>query len=271
MPSLQPGQFSFKSICHLGQGGLGSVDLIEITATNGSHPVGTLLARKQLTAQWANDPGAQQRFDREIQLLKAMHHPGIVTCQGESLPASPRFYVMPYFQATLRSRLNSGWRATLPEAVLLGHALASALDYAHNATHAHRDIKPDNVLLHADGAPVLSDWGLGQFIHAQSKVLNLTMGGPLGTAYYCPLEQWASGKGGIPGDVYSLGMTLAEIATPGLPIPIASVGQGIHTPVFQPGPGAANRFNALISKMTQLVASKRHQSMAAVTMELAAV
>jgi serine/threonine protein kinase len=266
MPLL-PGQFTIQPLRTIGEGGLGIVDIVQVVASNQSHPVGTQLARKRLNAQWASEPGAQQRFEREIQLLASMSHPSIVSLQGVSLPGGERSYFMPYYPATLRSQLNNAVRYPLTAVASLGHTVAHALAHAHGLGYTHRDIKPDNILLDARGNPVISDWGLGQFIHKHSKVLNLTRGGPMGTEYYCSLEQWASGKGGVPGDVYSLGMTLAEVAL-GSPARIAAVGMGIQNDIFPSNTVAGQRFNILAKKMTSIVPTQRHSTMLEVAADL---
>lgn len=266
MPLL-PGQFTLTPIRPLGEGGLGVVDLVQVIASNQSHPVGTQLARKRLTARWALDPQMQERFEREISLLRTMSHPNIVSLEGESLPGGERSYFMPYYPDTLRRQLNAAVPQTLAQTASLGHSLAHALEYAHGLGFTHRDIKPDNILLRSNGTPVLSDWGLGQFIHQHSKVLNLTRGGPMGTGYYCSLEQWATGKGGIPGDVYSLGMTLAEVAAGG-PVPIQAIGLGIQTDVVPQLLPGAGHFNAVVRKMTSMVATQRYATMGEVARAL---
>jgi serine/threonine protein kinase len=265
--ALLPGQFLIASIGLLGEGGLGVVDLVRVTDSNQAHPIGTQLARKRLNARWALEPQAQERFEREIQLLRTMSHPNIVALEGESLPGGERSYFMPHYPATLRSQLNDRVVHSLSQVAALGHAVAHALDYAHDLGFTHRDIKPDNILLTYDGTPVLSDWGLGQFIHQHSKVLNLTRGGPMGTEYYCSLEQWATGKGGIPGDVYSLGMTLAEVAT-GRPVAIPAIGLGIQVDVVSPHLPGARQFNAIVRKMTSVTPTHRHATMVDVAREL---
>lgn len=257
---VQPGRFWFKSLRKIGEGGLGIVDVVEVTDSYYAYPIGTRLARKRLNSQWASEPGAQQRFEREIEMLGKMRHPNIVALAGVSLPDGDRSYFMPYYPSSLRAELNKGTSFPLSRIASLGTTITQALGYAHGLGYTHRDIKPDNILMDAGGNAIVSDWGLGQFIHKHSKVLNLTRGGPMGTEYYCSLEQWASGKGGIPGDVYSLGMTLAELAL-GAPAPLQLPGMGIQKDVVTAKTAAGRAFNALIRKMTSMAPAERHASM----------
>lgn len=270
--TLLPGQFMIRPIRVIGEGGLGIVDEVEVVDSNQSHPVGTRLARKRLGAKWANDPGAQNRFKREIEMLRTMGHPNIVSLEGVNLPGSERYYVMPCFQrGSLRSWLLAGGRFVSALQVCRFVALiADALAYAHSKNFIHRDLKPENILLSDQGQPVVADWGLGQFVHLHSKVLDLTKGGPMGTHYYCSLEQWSHGRCDQTGDVYSLGVVLAELAA-GRALPIAPVGSGIREDVVTGGGRFAQHFNATVRRMTALVPAARFQSIAEVAATLRAI
>lgn len=269
--SLQRGEFWIESVREIGVGGLGRVDEVVVTASHGSHPVGTRLARKRLNATWALNPGAQVRFEREIEMLGQMNHPNIVGLSGVSLAGQPRFYVMPVYPRSLRTAMIGGsYFSTVQEIARFGAKLADALRYAHALNFIHRDLKPENILLDGADDPVLADWGLGQFIHQHSKVLDLTRGGPMGTFHYCSAEQWAQGRCEVTGDVYSLGVILAELgarkATP-MPFPGAGI---TNDPVLGDTP-AITKFNFLIRKMTMLMANQRPQTMTQVLAELSAI
>ena len=260
-PNLAPGQFRIAPIRVIGEGGLGIVDEVEVVASNMSHPSGTRLARKRLSQKWANDPGARGRFEREIDMLQTMRHPNIVSLAGVSLPGGERWYVMPLFQrGSLRTWLQAGGRfATVQQVAGFIATVAGALSYAHSMNFIHRDIKPENILLSDSGGPVVADWGLGQFVHLHSKVLDLTRGGPMGTHYYCSLEQWASGRCEQTGDVYSLGVVLAELAA-GRALPISPIGAGIQDAVVGGSSAVVQNFNATIRRMTAMLPSARFQS-----------
>lgn len=268
--SLLPNQFTIRPVRLIGEGGLGTVDEVEVIASNMSHPVGTRLARKRLSAKWIADAGAKERFEREISMLSTMNHPNVVSLEGTSLPAFERFYVMPCFQrGSLRSWLQAGGRfQTVSQVAAFVATIAEALQYAHSMNFIHRDLKPENILLTDEGRPVIADWGLGQFVHLHSKVLDLTRGGPMGTHYYCSLEQWSTGRCDQTGDIYSLGVVLAELAA-GRALPIAPVGWGIQQDIVAAGPDIlAQRFNNAIRKMTAFAPTARFQSMAEVSAEL---
>jgi len=261
-PRLLPGQFTIRPVADLGAGGLGAVDEVVVTASRESHPVGARLARKRLNARWMNDPGAQARFDREIEILGTLTHHHIVSLQGVGIPGQPSWYVMPLFRrGSLRNALVAGRRfERLSDLAIFAAKIAEALAYAHSLGFVHRDLKPENILLDGDDEPVLADWGLGQFIHRHSKVLDLTRGGPMGSQYYCSLEQWCTGRCDPTGDIYSLGVVLAELAF-GSPLPITPVGSGMHVDVLTPTSWARREFNTVIRAMTAVHPAARVQTM----------
>jgi serine/threonine protein kinase len=270
---LAPGQFRFQyvSTVPIGQGGLGRVFRVRIIASNsGELPVGSEWAIKSLNEKWNHHPEMRERFEREIGALKRMSHQNIVTCRGENLPGAERFYLMPLFASSVRKFIASGgFRGNWRSVASMGAVIADALHYAHVQGFIHRDLKPDNILFNANGPLVVADWGLGYFVHKHSQVLqHLTVGG-MGTAYYCSVEQWATGKCDCRGDAYSLGMTLDEWVT-GQQRNI-EVGAGITIASVSDVSAGARRFNSAIAAMTARAKAARPASLAIVAAELRAI
>lgn len=264
---LPSGQFQFKVVRELGKGGLGTVDEVEITASNCSYPLGLRLARKRLHPTWAKNPKMAERFEREITALRGMNHPHILSYKGENLHgAQERYYFMPVYPRSARQYLDARGGTAWLNVADFGATLADALAYAHQCGHTHRDLKPENILLTDKNTPIIADWGLGYFVHQYSVVLlRLTVAG-MGTEYYCSGEQWQTGKCSASGDVYSLGMTLAELAT-GAREGLAFPGEGVRRAIVAGSPGA-EQFSLVIKNMTAMAPSARLQSMTQVATEL---
>lgn len=267
---LLPGQFWIErvGIGPIGSGGLGRVYRVRVVRSRApTMPVGSEWAAKYLNEKWTRHPEARARFEREIAALHRMTHPNIVACFGENLPGGERFYIMPLFSSSVRRSIAAKGRLTDWRPVAAwGAILADALHYAHGMGFVHRDLKPDNILFNPGDQLTIADWGLGYFVHRESKVLqHLTRGG-LGTEYYCSNEQWVTGKCDARGDIYSLGMTLDEWVT-GRQRPIR-VGDGLGSDCVHTTSPGARHFNALLRCMTQRSREHRPASMAWVSAEL---
>jgi len=266
--TIAPGTCLFKSIRELGTGGLGTVDLIEITRTNQYLPVGSQWARKQLNQKFKGNPVAQERFNREIDAIKRMNHPAIISFKGENMPGKERFYAMPYYKGSLRDYIRANKNGAYWKDVAgFASSIADALHHAHQNGFYHRDIKPENILLNTNNTPVVSDWGLGYFVHQNSLVLDLTLGG-IGTLYYCSAEQWNTGKCTESGDIYSLGVVIAEACRGANRIAINRPGDGITVNVVSPVSPAEQQFNDLLKWMTAFQSHARPQTMDVVKREL---
>src|SRR4029077_20289152 len=123
------------------------------------------------------------------------------------------FYVMPYVQGeSLRGRLTREVQLPVVDAVRIAVEIAGALDYAHRHGVIHRDIKPDNVLLH-DGRPLVADFGIAlAWSHGDGRTRITKSGVSLGTPHYMSPEQAAGEQHLDPrADTYALGVVLYEI------------------------------------------------------------
>src|SRR5262249_2405745 len=99
------------------------------------------------------------------------------------------------------------------EAASLVQTLARAVHYMHQRGILHRDLKPNNVLLTADGTPKITDFGLAKLMDQDGSATRTEM--LLGTPNYMAPEQAAGDTGaiGVPADIYSLGAILYQLLT----------------------------------------------------------
>ena len=152
------------------------------------------------------------RFVDEARLLARLNHPNIVRVYEAFEALGTAYYVMPYIEAQELHKVipteavNEAWLLPILKSVL------GALDYLHAQNLLHRDLKPGNILLQADGTPILIDFGTARALQTERSA---TM---VGTPGYTPIEQiTAHGKLGPWTDVYALGATCYRVITGQLP------------------------------------------------------
>ena len=154
---------------------------------------------------------AADRFLREIRYAGQLDHPHIAPVLDSGEDDYLLWYAMPFFHGeTLRDALRRERMLPVGKVAAIGAEVLEALGHAHAHGLAHRDIKPDNILLAPEGA-VLVDLGIARAI-AQSEEDRVTRSGfVVGTEEYMSPEQ-AEGSPDIDGrtDLYSLGVVLFE-------------------------------------------------------------
>ncbi|HEX5503420.1 MAG TPA: protein kinase [Thermomicrobiales bacterium] len=169
------------------------------------------VAVKILLPQLSEDPAFLAGFAREAQQVARLEHPHILPVYDYGQIEDTAYLVMPYVDGgTLRQRLRAGPRLTLDETGDLLRQAAAALDYAHGLNVVHRDVKPDNMLLHHGGRHLLlADFGIAKVLSA-SSVQSLSRS--VGTIAYMAPEQFR-GQISRAVDIYALGCVLYQMLT----------------------------------------------------------
>ena len=190
----------------LGEGGMATVYL----ADDLKHE--RKVALKVLKPELAAVVGAE-RFLAEIKTTANLQHPHILPLFDSGEADSFLFYVMPHVQGeSLRERIDREKQLGVDDALAITQKVAGALDYAHGNGVVHRDIKPGNILLSAQGEPLVADFGIALAV-AQAGGGRITETGlSLGTPHYMSPEQATGDRDVDPrSDVYALGCVLYEM------------------------------------------------------------
>ncbi|HEY7100855.1 MAG TPA: Stk1 family PASTA domain-containing Ser/Thr kinase [Mycobacteriales bacterium] len=174
------------------------------------------VAVKVMAPALAHDPAFTERFVREARTAARLSHPNAVAVfdQGAEQTAAGWvvFLVMELVAGnTLREVLHRRGRLRPDEAVSVLEPVLAALAAAHRAGLVHRDVKPENVLVSADGTVKVVDFGLARAVAAPSTSTQAGM--VLGTVAYVSPEQVARGVSDARTDVYSAGIVLFELLT----------------------------------------------------------
>ncbi|HEY0243316.1 MAG TPA: protein kinase [Gemmatimonadaceae bacterium] len=156
----------------------------------------------------------RERFRREALVLSRLSHPGVATIFDFDVQGGFDFLVMEYVAGgTLESRLEKG---PLPvDSILsMGASIADALDNAHRHGILHRDLKPGNIVLTADGHPKILDFGLAVLLSAGKATGRMTEPGMVvGSLPYMAPEQLFGEADDPRTDIYALGVLLFEMTT----------------------------------------------------------
>ncbi len=194
----------YEIVGTLGRGGMGAV----YKAIH--HETREPAAVKLLSADLAGEEGFRSRFEAEIETLRKLRHPNIVRLFGFGEQEGLLFYAMELVDGnSLEEELRRGRRFDWREVTRIGIETCRALRHAHDRGVIHRDIKPGNLLLAADGSVKLSDFGIAR-LFGYSRLT--TVGNVLGTAEYMAPEQAAGQPVDARADLYSLGALDVRLA-----------------------------------------------------------
>src|SRR3954453_8723042 len=191
---------------HIARGGMAEVYLAHDRLLD--RPV----ALKMLFPELSVDRAFVERFRREAQAAANLTHPNIVSVYDWGEDENTYFIVMEYIDGQTLSTVLRKQGTLLPDAAAdIAAPVAAALEFAHRHGVIHRDVKPGNVLLTADGGVKVTDFGIARAANVEE---NLTQtGAVMGTATYFSPEQAQGTTVDGRSDVYSLGVVLYELVT----------------------------------------------------------
>ncbi|HYB89363.1 MAG TPA: PASTA domain-containing protein [Streptosporangiaceae bacterium] len=169
------------------------------------------VALKIMHAELAGDEEFVRRFVDEARSVARLSHPNVVTVFDQGADGQALYLAMEYVPGqTLRDLLNSRGQLGPREALDIMEGVLAGLAAAHEAGIAHRDVKPENVLLTEPGMVKVADFGLARLLAGASQTRT---GVIIGTAAYLAPEQVAGAGADVRTDVYAAGVMLFELLT----------------------------------------------------------
>ncbi len=167
----------------------------------------------------------RRRFEREVDLVAGLRHPNIISVlSAGALPDGRLYCMMEFVPGVPLTEYVHARQLTLRQVLGLFADVCDGIQHAHQHGVIHRDLKPGNILVDADGVPRVLDFGLAKQVAAAADqtVISLTGQHPFGTLPYMAPEQ-ASGDLALVDtrtDVYALGVVLYELLTGTYPYPL---------------------------------------------------
>ena len=165
-------------------------------------------------------PRDKARFDREVRVLAQLRHPNIVTIHDSGQAAGSHYFVMDYIAGEPLDVFLAERDLSINQVLVLFTKICAAVNAAHLRGVIHRDLKPGNILIDADGEPHVLDFGLAKIATEELDDSDQRRGMTL-TGQFVGSLPWASPEqaGGVPSgidirtDVYSLGVILFHLLT----------------------------------------------------------
>jgi len=154
----------------------------------------------------------RDRFLREVEIAARLNHPHILALHDSGEADGFLFYVMPYVAGeSLRQKLQREKQLAVEDALRITRDVASALGHAHARHVIHRDVKPENILLH-EGEAMVADFGIALAVSVAADERITETGLAVGTPAYMSPEQ-AAGERALDArsDTYSLACVLYEM------------------------------------------------------------
>lgn len=172
-------------------------------------------AIKILLSELSNDAVAKLRFRREADAAANLQHPNITTIYDVGEAANRPFIVMEYVHGqTLKELIVQRGFIEKKEAVFLMIQILEGIDCAHKAGVIHRDVKPQNIIVKADGTAKVADFGIASI---QGSIQLTQHDSVMGSVHYLAPECSKGHQASIQSDIYSLGIVFFEMLTGEVP------------------------------------------------------
>lgn len=225
----------YEVIAVIGRGGMGTVYRARDLELDED------LAIKTVRPELVSDPVLVERFKDEIRLARRITHRNVVRTHDFGEWGGVYYLTMEYVAGiTVRELIDTRGRLAVSPALAIATQLAESLAVAHAEGIIHRDIKPQNLLLDADGVLKVMDFGVARL--AQGAPGRTEAGLVIGTPAYMPPEQLLAEEVDARSDLYAAGVVLYECLTGHLPFTAEST-MGLLAKVLHDAPEAPVTLN----------------------------
>ncbi|MDZ7630198.1 MAG: serine/threonine-protein kinase [Gemmatimonadaceae bacterium] len=211
----------YRLVRLIGEGGMAAVYLAE------RRDLGSVAAVKLLHHGWLSS-ARRERFASEQRTLAQLNHPGIAHLHDAgTLPDGTQWIAMEYVEGQTLSEYCHTHALTIDSRLRLFRDVCDAVQHAHGMLVIHRDLKPTNILVTADGRVKLLDFGIAKQLDPVDQDDQRTRTGlQLMTPAYAAPEQVRGERTGVYTDVYALGVVLYELLAGRLPYDLSRTTPG---------------------------------------------
>ncbi|MEA4911329.1 MAG: Stk1 family PASTA domain-containing Ser/Thr kinase [Oscillospiraceae bacterium] len=176
---------------------------------------GSIKAVKILREEFLDNEELVRRFKNESKAIGLLSHPNIVKVYDVNFSDSVQYIVMEYIDGiTLKEYIDHQGKLTWKDTIFFVTQVLRALQHAHDRGIVHRDIKPQNIMITADGSVKVTDFGIARFSRSETRTITDKA---IGSVHYISPEQARGDVTDAKADIYSVGVMMYEMLTGMLP------------------------------------------------------
>lgn len=229
------------------------------------------VAIKVLKKEYREDDNFVRKFKTEAQSAAGLMHPNVVNVYDVGEDRGLYFMVMELVEGiTLKEYIEKKGRLSSKEVISIGIQICNGVDAAHRHHIIHRDIKPQNIIISKEGKVKVTDFGIARVASSNTISSNA-----MGSVHYTSPEQARGGFSDEKSDIYSVGITMYEMATGRVPFDgettVAIAIKHLQEDITPPSvyvPDIPFSLEQIILKCTQKSADKRYANATLLMMDL---
>lgn len=247
---LRPGSLlanRYEILSQLGVGGMGTVYKAR------DREVDRLVAVKVIRAELAGNADILSRFKQELVLARKVTHKNVIRIFDLGRVSGIRYITMEYINGQdLRSHIKQKGKLTQTECVEIMQQVCLALEAAHTEKVVHRDLKPQNIMLDAQGKVFVMDFGIARSVGSEGLTMT---GGYVGTPGYMSPEQVKGEEIDGRSDLFTMGIILYELLTNKMPYSAETVQRSMYKRTVE-RPDAVTSVDPTVPKFLSEVVAK---------------